>query len=234
MIDFIKRYQWWLFAVILLGCFIAYYERWRGYRENSQDPVILAAAERYGVNPALIKAIVWRESWFNPKAKGRSGEIGLMQVRKEAAEEWAAAERISLFTHSQLFDPGKNTRAGTWYFRKQLLRFRHTDNAVPYALAAYNAGAAQVQRWAKGAAATNSSAFIRQIAYSGTRSYVEAVVKRSVRYQKAFRQKNRAGSSLPCGQSYAAREFQRRGDAETGASTTRKPTSPLRIVGELQ
>jgi len=41
------------------------------------------------VEPALIKAVAWRESKFDTHARGRAGEIGLMQLREEAAQEWA-------------------------------------------------------------------------------------------------------------------------------------------------
>ncbi len=62
---------------------------WQGRLERSQDGPIRAAAQRYGVEPALIKAVVWRESRFHPRARGRAEEIGLMQLQEEAAREWA-------------------------------------------------------------------------------------------------------------------------------------------------
>ena len=147
-----------------------FYEEWTSYREHSQDKLILAAAARYGMDPALIKAVVWRESRFNPKVRGRAGEIGLMQIRADAAKEWAAAEKISFFSHQQLFDPGKNTMAGTWYLRKLLGRYSKTDNPLPYGLADYNAGRAHVLKWLRGneGAATNSRIFLEQIDFPGT------------------------------------------------------------------
>ncbi len=165
----IKRWRWRLLAIILLGGIAAWIERWRAIRENSQDPVILEAAARYGVDPALVKAVVWRESWFNPNARGRKGEVGLMQIREKTAEEWAAEEHVHLFTHFQMLDPVKNARAGTWYLRKLLRRYPRTDNPLPYALADYNAGRARVLQWSNGgAAATNSAAFLARMDYPGT------------------------------------------------------------------
>ncbi|MCX7723461.1 MAG: lytic transglycosylase domain-containing protein [Verrucomicrobiae bacterium] len=162
------------------------YDRWLVWREHSQDPVILAAAARYGVEPALVKAVVWRESKFNPRARGRAGEIGLMQVGELAAREWAEAERIPFFVHSQLFDPAKNTLAGTWYLRKLLDRYADTDNPLPYALADYNAGRANVLKWAQGAAATNSALFIDQIGFPSTKRYVKSVIARFEHYKPIF------------------------------------------------
>jgi soluble lytic murein transglycosylase len=181
-----RRWRRWIFLVVLLSGLLVLYDQWRVWRENSQDGVILAAAARYGVEPALVKAVVWRESWFDPWARGRAGEIGLMQVGESAAREWAEAERIQLFVHSQLFDPAKNTQAGTWYLSKLLQHYAATDNPLPYALAAYNAGQANVLKWAQGVAVTNSSLFIERIGFPSTKSYVRAVIKRFGHYRPVF------------------------------------------------
>ena len=181
-----KRWRRWLLAIILLSGLWAFYERWRSHRESRQDKVILAAAERYEVDAALIKAVVWRESWFDPLATGKAGEIGLMQVGDLAAREWADAEQIPSFAHSQLLDPAKNTLAGTWYLRKALRRYGHTDNPIPYALADYNAGRANVLKWAGGAAATNNTAFIEQIGFPSTREYIKSVMQRYEFYRPIF------------------------------------------------
>lgn len=109
-----------------------------------------------------------------------------MQVNRLAAEEWAQAESLQSFRHQQLFDPAKNTLAGTWYLAKLLKRYAHTDNPLPYALADYNAGRSNVLRWNKGIAATNSGAFIRQIDYPATRDYVRSIMKRYAYYRPIF------------------------------------------------
>ena len=159
---------------------------WQGWLERSQDTVIRAAARKYGVEPALVKAIVWRESRFNPKARGRAEEFGLMQVREEAAREWAEAEHISRFDHQQCFDPATNTLAGTWYLRKLLRRYAATDNPLPYAIADYNAGRGNVLKWTKGEPATNSAAFLDQIGFPGTKAYVQEVIARYEHYRTIF------------------------------------------------
>jgi soluble lytic murein transglycosylase len=181
-----NRQRMWIVLIALLCVLLMVYHAWRTHRENCQDKVILAAAARYGVDPALVKAVVWRESWFDPWARGRAGEIGLMQVGESAAREWADAEHFRLFVHSELFDPARNTRAGTWYLSKWLQHYAATDNPVPYALAAYNAGQANALKWAQGAAATNSALFIEQIGFPSTKMYVEAVIKRFEHYRPIF------------------------------------------------
>ena len=185
MIDLIKRYKWWLFGIIFLGGLASWFEGWRSHHEHSQDAVILAASRKHGVEPALVKAVVWRESWFNPNAKGTSGEVGLMQIMKDTAGDWATAQRVPMFTHHQLFDPAMNTDCGAWYLRKLLLRYRGTDNPVVYALAAYNAGPGRVAKWSQGSAMTNSTEFLQQMNFPGTRRYVLSIEDRYRHYKGA-------------------------------------------------
>jgi soluble lytic murein transglycosylase len=176
--------QRWTAAVVGISLLLLGLAWWFGVgRERSQDRPIRVAAQRYGVEPELVKAIVWRESRFDPQARGRSGELGLMQIRDLAAQEWADAERIESFVHEQCLDPSTNTLAGTWYLKKLLKRYSQTDNPVPYALADYNAGRGNVLKWLDGAAATNSAAFIEQIGFPGTQAYVREVMARLAYYQ---------------------------------------------------
>jgi soluble lytic murein transglycosylase len=159
---------------------------WYWWHDHSQDGPILAAARRYGVEPALVKAVVWRESWFTPDRRGRAGEIGLMQIRDAAAGEWARAERVAGFQAGDLFDPATNTLAGAWYLQRLLKRYAQTDNPMAYALADYNAGRSNVLRWETGAAATNSEAFLRQMSFPGTRYYVRVILRRERHYRPIF------------------------------------------------
>ncbi len=148
------------------------------HREMRYYPEIKAAADRYGVDPMLVKAIVWRESRFRPDVRGSAGELGLMQIQELAAQEWADAERIETFEHEHCLDPGTNTMAATFYLSKLLKRYRHTDNPLPYALADYNAGRGNLLKWNKGEASTNSVVFAEVIGFPSTKQYVKAVMKR--------------------------------------------------------
>ncbi len=172
--------------ILLLAGGAALYWWWEGRLERSQDVPIRAAARHYGLEPALVKAVVWRESRFNPNAQGRVGEIGLMQLQEEAAREWAEAERIPGFVHEHCFDPATNTLAGTWYLKKLTRRYLQTDNPLAYALADYNAGRGNVLKWNKGPAATNSAVFIDSIGFPSTRTYVLSVLRRYERYRPVF------------------------------------------------
>lgn len=179
-----------LFLVVLALLIAVPAGVWWGHDEwleCSQDEPIRAAAQHYDVDPAFVKAIVWRESRFHPDARGRAGELGLMQLQEIAAGEWADAERIAGYAHEHCLDPRTNTLAGTFYLAKLLRRYTHTDNPLPYALADFNAGRGNVVKWNDGPAATNSAAFIAQIGFPSTQDYVRAVMGRYEHYRRSFR-----------------------------------------------
>jgi soluble lytic murein transglycosylase len=176
-----------LLAVLaLLGLFDWWYER---HKEARYDAEILQVAAQHGVEPSLVKAVVWRESKFNPRVRGRVGEIGLMQIRNITAAEWAKAVRRQTAFEGDLFHPPTNLEVGTWYLSKLLRRYTRTDNPVPYALADYNAGRSNVLRWNLGRAETNSEAFTAQISFPGTQEYVRSIQKRALKYRNTFVQK---------------------------------------------
>lgn len=182
----VNRRWYAIVAIVLVADMVglAIYLKWQ--RDHRYDRHIRAAAQRYGVDPALVKAMVWRESRFDHEARGGAGEIGLMQIRDLAAQEWAAAEKIPNFDHEQIVDPGSNTLAGTWYIAKMLKRYRHTDNPIPFALADYNAGRTKVREWLKGAAATNSTAFMAAMTYPGTKDYIQTIMTDRQRFKRDF------------------------------------------------
>jgi soluble lytic murein transglycosylase len=170
---------------VLLLTFLA--EQWRrAHLEASQDGNILAASRKHHVDPALIKAVIWRESRFNPDERGSKGEVGLMQIMEGTGTEWAGAQRVPLFSKYLLVDAAQNVDCGTWYLRKLLGRYPQTDNPVPYALADYNAGRGNVLKWMGGSAATNSAAFIGQVRFPSTRDYVRSVMQRREKYVSEF------------------------------------------------
>jgi soluble lytic murein transglycosylase len=165
--------------ILLLGIigFLAF-KGWFYWREHRFDAPIAEAAKRYQLDPALIRAVVWRESNFNPGVRGRAGELGLMQIRETAAVEWASAEHVNNFDHSACADPLTNVLAGTWYLKRVLRHYSKADDPLPFGLAEYNAGRGNVLKWLAGASATNSAAFVRQIGFPGTKLYVQTILER--------------------------------------------------------
>src|SRR5947209_7961831 len=146
------------------------YEWMSPARFQQQDSLILAAAKEHDLDPMLVKAVVWRESRFDPQKYGTAGERGLMQVSEKAAGEWARENKIENFQAEDLFDPKKNLDAGTWYLQRALKHWQEQPDPIPFALAEYNAGASRAQRWAGGSAtvAMRSEDFLRNIDFPGT------------------------------------------------------------------
>jgi soluble lytic murein transglycosylase len=160
---------------------------WREWQQEDRHDQVIAEAARYaGLDPALIKAVVWKESRFDENARGQAGEIGLMQLMDPAAQEWAVAARVYPLPLEHLFDPRTNTLAGAWYLAKVMRRYQAADNPLPYALADYNAGRGNALKWIKGPAATNSAAFIEAIGFPSTRRYVLDVLVRRGAYADDF------------------------------------------------
>src|SRR6266852_7245561 len=95
----------------------SFYEWVSPARFQQYDVLIRAVAAEHQLDPMLVKAVVWRESRFDPQKFGNAGERGLMQVSEKAAIEWARENRIDNFRVEELFDPKKNLEAGSWYLQ---------------------------------------------------------------------------------------------------------------------
>ena len=81
-------------------------------RFQRYDPLIRSVAAEHHLDPMLVKAVVWRESRFDPQKYGTAGERGLMQVSENAANEWARENKVGNFIVEELFDPKTNLQAG--------------------------------------------------------------------------------------------------------------------------
>jgi hypothetical protein len=97
--------------------------------------LIQEAADQYRLDSLLLAAVVQAESGFDPRAVSPRGARGLMQLMPATAAHYGAVE---------LTDPRTNVRVGARYLRELLVRF---DDDVELALAAYNAGPANVLRY---------------------------------------------------------------------------------------
>jgi soluble lytic murein transglycosylase len=151
------------------------------------DDLIRQASARYGVPPELIKAVVWRESRFQPAKVGAQGERGLMQIMEPAAADWAKSEKVETFVPTDLFDPKVNIEVGTWYLQRALSHWASKDDAMPFALAEYNAGRTRVHRWIKDSGRGETAAaddLKAAMDFPGTKSYVAGVMARHDYYRK--------------------------------------------------
>jgi soluble lytic murein transglycosylase len=109
---------------------------WAGLgRFEAYDDAIASAARRHGVDPLLVKAVIWQESRFHPEKVGGHGERGLMQVTEPAAQDWVNAEGIETFVPEDLFDPKTNIEVGTWYLGRALRHWSSQADPLPFAWA---------------------------------------------------------------------------------------------------
>jgi len=158
-------------------------------RFQQYDRLISAVAIEHHLDPMLVKAVVWRESRFDPQKYGTAGERGLMQVTENAANEWARETKVENFRVEELFDPKKNLEAGAWYLHRALQHWEEQSDPIPFALAEYNAGASRAQRWAGGNTDSPMSLdeFLAKIDIRGTRNYVDTVIARYQFYKRRGR-----------------------------------------------
>lgn len=154
---------------------------------NSKEKRVLSyllpihrAARAFRIEPALIAAIIDRESGGNPSARGQVGEYGLMQVRDTTAE-LMYRDGYYRGDYANLLDPATNINYGAAYLRWQMDRYADVTNKVYWAVAAYNAGTA-VYDPARGT-------FSNQ-------GYVDDVVERLSRYAYLFNQVYRQYGAL--------------------------------------
>jgi soluble lytic murein transglycosylase-like protein len=99
------------------------------------EHLITAAAAKYALDAALIRAVINAESAFDPLAVSRAGAMGLMQLMPPLAAEMGVTDP---------FDPRQNIFAGSRYLRQLLDAY---DGDVTLALASYNAGPGAVERY---------------------------------------------------------------------------------------
>jgi len=102
--------------------------------QENMDEVIDYYARRFGLEPALLCAVIKVESDYNPKAVSSKGAMGLMQLIPTTAEELAVMDPL---------DINENVRGGCQYLRQMLTQF---SGDLDLALAAYNAGPNAVKR----------------------------------------------------------------------------------------
>lgn len=138
-----------------------------------------AAADRYGLDRALVAAVVNTESGFDERAVSRDGAQGLMQLMPVTAE-WIAARRGIGYEEGCLFDPETNLDYGCWLLSYLLERY---DGNERYALIAYNAGHARLEEWIETLADENGDF---EIPYPETRNYVKKVEGLIERYEKVY------------------------------------------------
>jgi soluble lytic murein transglycosylase len=140
------------------------------------EDVIRQQADEKGVDAALIAAVIYAESKFEDQ-ESSAGARGLMQITPDAADTIAKNSEATSFELEDLGDPEINIRYGTFLLRELLDRY---DGDEAAALAAYNAGPGNADKWG-GADLT-----VEEIPFPETRAYVEEVLEKRDEYRRKY------------------------------------------------
>jgi soluble lytic murein transglycosylase len=126
------------------------------------------------LDPALLAAVIESESKFNATARSDAGAVGLMQLTPNTAKGIAQYTGGSRFRVSDLTNPDINMRYGAWYLGHLLARYHGNERL---ALAAYNAGEDNVDRWQREHVG---------IQFDETRDYVNKVERLKKIYRRTY------------------------------------------------
>jgi soluble lytic murein transglycosylase len=137
------------------------------------EQIVRGHARNYRLDPALLAAVIYQESKFETDARSRSGAIGLMQLQPQTAKGIAIHTGGTRFRVGDLYNPEINVRYGSWYLRHLLDKYGDERTA----LAAYNAGQRNVDRW-------RSSH--QSIPFPETRGYVSHVEELKRLYRRGY------------------------------------------------
>lgn len=139
------------------------------------------AAEKH-LDPALIAAVIYAETKFEPRTSS-AGALGLMQILPETAHFIARKSGGVSFTTADLSKPAVNLAYGSWYLRYLLERYEGNETD---AIAAYNGGLGNVDRWVATAHAEGRHMRISDIPFPETREYVRRVLSAQAAYRRLY------------------------------------------------
>ncbi len=176
-----ERGAWWTAlaagaAAAVVGVLAAVRERAsRGgdARRTAQfDPMIWEAARRNGLSPFLIKAVILQESGFRSLARGRAGEVGLMQVTPGAIRDWERRTGFRLGSPGLAFDARLNIEIGAWYLAHAVAQWQSAQDPLVPALSQYNAGRRNALKWHAG---NSHGVGLERVRFSSTHEYIRSV-----------------------------------------------------------
>ena len=148
---------------------------------TNADVIRQQAAEKH-LDPALIAAVIYAETKFDPRSSA-VGALGLMQIMPGTAAYLAHRSGATTFTTADLATPQVNIAYGSYYLR-YLLDEYHGN--VTDALAAYNGGESNVDRWIAAARAQGHALTVDEIPFPETRAYVARVLSAEGKYRSKY------------------------------------------------
>lgn len=137
------------------------------------------------LDPAIIYALIRRESAFNANARSHVGATGLMQIMPKTGKGIARQLKQRWQGKKQLLQPATNIKFGSYYYKKLLNQF---NGHYALAAAGYNAGPHRVKKWRPKNKSMDADIWIETITFKETREYVAAVLTYALIYQKKLNQ----------------------------------------------
>ncbi|HEX2071976.1 MAG TPA: lytic transglycosylase domain-containing protein [Thermoleophilaceae bacterium] len=136
------------------------------------------------LDPALVAAVIYEESRFRDQTS-HAGARGLMQITPDTADFIARDSGGTAFTQADLATPQVNISYGAYYLRYLLRKY---DGNETLAIAAYNAGETNVNRWIEQAGGVDGFDASEDIPFPETRHYVSNVHERRGEYREHYRE----------------------------------------------
>ena len=149
----------------------------------AHEDIIRQQASAKGVDPSLVAAVIYTESKFRDQTS-HAGARGLMQITPDTAKYIAHLSGGTAFEQGDLATPQVNISYGVYYLRYLLRQYGEND---VLALAAYNGGEGNVNRWLARAAISEREFGIAQIPFTETREYVGRVLDAQADYRRKYR-----------------------------------------------
>lgn len=149
-------------------------------------------SSEFSLEDGLIYAIIRTESKFDPYAVSSNNAKGLMQIQDETAIDCAKELKVKNYTTDMIFEPRYNIQIGSYYISKLVKMY---DGDVDLALAAYNGGPGNVNKWLKNPEYTNEYGELIHIPFPETENYVKKVketkeVYRELLYKQSLKENN--------------------------------------------
>ena len=159
-------------------------ERLRVEWPRAYWPMVQEVAREMEVDPYLMLAIAKQESTFRPAIQSHAGATGIMQLMPPTAR-WLARvdDKISAEEGANLHRPRASWRMGGRYLRRMLDR---SDGNLVYALASYNAGPGNCDKWRAAMPNLPLETFVERIRFSETRDYVKKVLGNYAAYHSLY------------------------------------------------
>jgi soluble lytic murein transglycosylase len=148
----------------------------------SDASIIREQAAAKHLDPALIAAVIYAETKFDPRPSSAGAE-GLMQILPSTAYFLAHLSGGVSFTAADLATPRINVAYGSYYLRYLL---NHYDGDEMLAVAAYNGGITNVDEWVAQANAAGHRLTVSEIPFPQTRAYVQRVLTAQQEYRRRY------------------------------------------------